>query len=338
MTTNDLQIKMLEQILQNFQRKAEAVDALSSLLSIGRDAVYRRLRGDTLLTPDEISLLSQHFNISLDALVQKGSDAIFFSFNAFSQKINSTEDYLEGINQDLKQVSQLPDVEIWYASSEIPFFYYSFFPELIGFKLYVFGRTIWDLDYLQQRKFHFNLLPYHAVELAKSIMETFISIDTTELWSFNIFDNTLNQIEYHSSSGQFENPEDALTLLDRLQDLSNHMRRMSECGRKYKINGDPKMGSKFQLFHNEMIYTNNNIFVKSPRYKAVFTTYANPNFLKSSDPRICTFMDDWYQKVLRKSNPISEQAERDRNWFFNGIERRIGAVRKRVEIQIQEAF
>ena len=336
--TNELQNRLLERIVSNFPKKSEAVDALSSMLSIGKDAVYRRLRGDTLLTPDEISLLARTYNISIDALILDNTDSIFFNFNAFTQKITSIEQYLKGIQTNLAQIRQLPEVEILYASSEIPFFYYSFFPELMGFKLFVFGRTIWDLDYLRQLKFHFQLLPYHAVEMAQDIMENFISIDTTELWSFNVFDNTLNQIEYHSRSGQFENPEDAIVLLDRLKDLAKHMCHMAEEGRKFKINGDPKMGSKFRLYHNEMIYTNNNIFVKSPHYKAVFTTYASPNFLRSTDPRMFEFMEDWFQKVQRKSNAISEQAEKDRNWFYNGIQRRIDMFRKRVEIQLHGPF
>ena len=336
--TNELQTRLLEQITNKYQRKSEAVDILSSLLSIGKDAVYRRLRGDTLLTPDEISLLAKEFHISLDSLVLDNTSSVFFNFNAFTQKINSTTDYLNGILTDLRQIRRLPDVEILYASSEIPFFYYSFFPELIGFKLYVFGRTIWDLDYLKQRKFHFDLLPYHDIEMTKEILENFISIDTTELWSFNIFDNTLNQIEYHCSSGQFENMEDALILLDRLKDLSAHMRRMAEEGRKFKINGDPETGSKFNLYHNEMIYTNNNIFVKSPHYKAVFSTFASPNFLRSTDPRMFEFMSDWFLKVKKRSNSISEQAERDRNAFYHGIERRIASTRRRIETQLQDTF
>ena len=67
--TNELQTRLLEQISNKYQRKSEAVDILSNLLSIGKDAVYRRLRGDTLLTPDEIGQLAKAFDISLDAFV-----------------------------------------------------------------------------------------------------------------------------------------------------------------------------------------------------------------------------------------------------------------------------
>ena len=123
---NEFQTRLLEQIAKKYQRKSEAVDILSSLLSIGKDAVYRRLRGDTLLTPDEISLLAKEFYISLDSLVLDNTSSVFFNFSAFTQKINSPTDYLNGILSLLRQIKLLPEVEILYASSEIPFFYYSF--------------------------------------------------------------------------------------------------------------------------------------------------------------------------------------------------------------------
>jgi hypothetical protein len=87
-----------------------------------------------------------------------------------------------------------------------------------------------------------------------------------------------------------------------------------------------------------MIYTNNNIFVKSPHYKAVFSTFASPNFLRSTDPRMFEFMSDWFLKVKKRSNSISEQAERDRNAFYHGIERRIASTRRRIETQLQDTF
>ena len=84
---NEFQTRLLEQIAKKYQRKSEAVDILSSLLSIGKDAVYRRLRGDTLLTPDEISLLAKEFYISLDSLVLDNTSSVFFNFSAFTQKL-----------------------------------------------------------------------------------------------------------------------------------------------------------------------------------------------------------------------------------------------------------
>jgi hypothetical protein len=331
-----LQEQLMEQIADRFNKRSEAVDAVSDLLGVGKDAVYRRFRGDTLLTPDDIVLLTRHFQVSLDALIFGDTDSVFFSFNAFSQKVTSIESYLENIQGLLHQLFQVPQVKIYYASSEIPFFYYSFFPQLIGFKLYVFGRTLWDLDYLKERPFHLDLLSPHALELTDKVLQAYIQFPTAELWSYNIFDNTLNQIEYHLNSGQFANPEDALILCDQCKDLAQHMRKMAEHGKKFKIGADPESGYPFELYHNEMIYTNNTIYVKAPHHRMLFSTFGSPNFLQTTDGRICDFIEDWFRKIRMKSNAISEQDEKSRNVFFNGLQRRISRVRHRIEVELDQ--
>ena len=59
-----------------------------------------------------------------------------------------------------------------------------------------------------------------------------MKIPSTELWSLNIFDNTLNQVEYHAESGYFARIEDALELCDMLKRIAKHMESMAERGEK----------------------------------------------------------------------------------------------------------
>ena len=63
-----LQDQLFEIILSRFPRRADAVDELCELLSLAKDPIYRRLRGDTFLSPQELAKLAVHYRISLDAL------------------------------------------------------------------------------------------------------------------------------------------------------------------------------------------------------------------------------------------------------------------------------
>ncbi len=335
---DSLQSELIEQVLRFFPKKADAVAQLSSLLNLGRDAVYRRLRGDTMLTPDELRLLAREFGISLDALVFGETDSVFFTFNAFSQEINRVEDYLQGFHHHLAQLNNLREVELFYASSEMPVFHYFFFPELISFKLFVWGRTVWDLDFLQHQPFRFGLIPPHALEIADQILEVYKNLRTTELWSLNIFDNTLHQIEYHARSGNFSDGEDALLLCKRLDQLAEHLCLMAEHGRKFRLRQHPDNGAAFNLYHNEMIYTNNTILLNAPLQRVVFSTFGDPNFLRSTNPRICDFTEDWFRKIISKSTSISNHSEASRNGFFNGLRRRVEHTRKGIEMQLERPF
>jgi hypothetical protein len=331
---NKLQLYLFDEILSRFPRRPDAVEAVCKLLNLGQDAIYRRMRGDSTLSSDEITLLSRTFNVSLDKFIFEKSDSVVFQFNPFSQVVRSFEDYLKIIEDDLDVMIRLPDIKIMDAWTEIPFFYYIYFPELFCFKFYVWGRTIWNFPYLQNRKFSIDVIPVPVVQQAEKILERYRQIPSTQLWSLSIVDNTLNQIEYHVNSGSFNKPEDALMLCDSVLKLADHMEKMAIHGKKIPL-GASGGGAELNLYHNEMLSTNNTIFVQSKVGRSVYTTISNPNFLKTSDDQMCNYTDDWFKNVIFKSRNISTQGETGRRFFFDRLRKRIEVVRKRVAALVE---
>lgn len=334
---NKLQLYIFDEILSRYPRRSDAVDAVCKLLNLGIDAIYRRMRGDTTLTSDEITLLSRTFKVSLDKFIFEKSDSVVFTFNPFSQKVSSFKDYLDIIDGDLEMLIRLPEIEIKDAWTEIPFFYYIYFPELFCFKFYVWGRTIWNFPYLQNQKFKLDIIPVPVIQQAEKILERYRQIPSKQLWSLSIVDNTLTQIEYHVNSGSFNNPEDALLLCSKVLELAEHMERMAVAGKKIKVGATADMGgADLELYHNEMLSTNNTIFVQSKVGRAVYTTISNPNFLKTSDDQMCNYTDEWFKNVINKSRIISKSGEAGRRFFFDRLRKRIEVVRKRVTVLVEE--
>lgn len=333
-----LQNHIFEEILNRFPKRAAAVEELAKLFGVQKDAVYRRLRGDTLLTPSEIALLTKTYNLSLDALIYENPSTVLFDFTAFSNTVSNVGDYLNGVLEDLKKVRQLPDVKIHFVSYEIPFFYYSFFPELISFKLFIWGKTVWEFDYLKDRPFDFDIISYPDEQVIKSLLDSFLSFDTLEIWSVNIVDNTLSQIEYFVNSGGFKNPEDAYVLCDRMESLVEQWRKMAEHGRKFPMGNysEENARGEFHLYQQELLITSNTILVVSPAAKIIFPIISNPNYLRSTDQHMCDYQEEWFKKAVSKSMYLSNQNEKSRNLFFNIMERKIAATRRRIESHLDE--
>ncbi len=330
--THTFQKKILEEIIARYPSKKEAVSAISTMLGVGPDAVYRRMRGTTILSPAELVALAREYQLSLDNLVFGGKEKVYFNYSSFSQPIHNMGDYLEGVKNNLDQVRQLPDIRLLYVSYEIPIFYYCFFPELIAFKLYIWGRTVWEFDYLTNQPFHFEVIAHPEVELTKDILHKFIAFDSTELWSVNIVDNTLSQIEYFSNTGNFKNPDNALVLLDRLTELVAHWDSMATAGFKFAPDAGPDFPKgAFQLFQHEMLVTGNTILACSSKGNLLFNIFNNPNYLSTSDPRMCAYQEEWFRKAISKSIPISKNNERSRALFFNILNKKISATRRRIE-------
>lgn len=331
-----LQQALLEQIIASFEKKSDAVERLSSLMNLGKDAIYRRLRGDTLLTPEEISLLAKTFGISVDNLVFQDVDSVIFNMSSVSGKINSFQDFFDDLNGNVEGFAFPRDAFMYHSTSEVPLFYYFLFPELLEFKLYVWGKHIWDFDYLTNQPFRKGLIPADLIQSNIPMLQNWLRMESAEMWSINLFDNILNQIEFHAAMGGFEDFADALALCDALNRMSDHFYEMAEKGKKFKPGSYPEAGSNFELYHNEMVSAYNTIYLSSPANRIVYVTFGSPNFIKSTDTRVCDFMEKWIKTILNKSIMISTRAEKERMRFFQVVKRRIEQTRKRVALYAEE--
>lgn len=332
------QEKFFHTILNQFDKRSKAVEQLMELLGVGKDAIYRRFKAETPLTPDELVLLSQTFDISLDELVFEKKDVVPFVYNTFSEPILKFRDFLQEVYRNIQEIHILPDSQFYYTTAEIPVFHYLQFSELISFKMYVWSRTIWNFGDMDDRQFDFGVINEEDLSLAGDILQMYNDIPSTELWHLNIVDNTLNQIEYHLKIGGFRQPKDALVLCDSLLELVDHMRLMAQHGCKFKIGDKPpaKAGTNFDLYHNEMVSTSNTFLAITSLKKVVYSTYNTPDFLRCTDAKMCDYTEDWFNKIIGKSVSISTHAEKSRAWYFNHLRRKVELSRQRVINEIEE--
>jgi hypothetical protein len=326
-----IQEALFEILEENYDSRKELVQDLCRLLHVRKDSVYRRLRGDTALTADELGVICQRYAISLDAIIQDAPSRMFFEFSAFKKPVKSVEEYVQQLDANFKKVRSIPEGHIFYATSEIPVFYYAFFPRLFLFKLYVWGKTIWDISAFQELKFSFDIMPYGTNKDAAELIAGYCQMDTTELWSLNIADNTLNQIFYHADINSFENIEDALLLCDDMDKLLNHLEELCEQEKK-RVPGTSSGQGDLRVLHNEMIYTNNTIYFKSPSLRSLYTTLANPNFIVTMNKKLCDYKEHWFQKLMSKSTKLSGPEEKRRSKFFTTLHKTVDRTRKKIEL------
>ena len=336
MTSDTLQMAFLDEILSRYPKRTAAVDNLSALLSIGKDAVYRRLRGDTELNLEEVNILAQHHNISLDELIFKENDKALFTVNSFGNPVTNYQDYLDLLIAYLDNAARLPNVEVKYATAEIPMFLYGTFPEIMCFKLYVWGKTVWNIQSALESSFSFDLFSQDMIETMRQCSAQYMAFNATELWCLNIFDNTLNQIEFVLTNGNFKNPEDALKICDALSGLNQHVCKMAEVGKKFNPGQDESIAIvPYQLYHNELVFTNNTIILKSDLINMVYSTYDSPNVLSSADKRIFKHTERWFEGIKNKSEYITAVSEKNRNQFFNKLERKVEKTRARIKSYVE---
>ena len=332
-----LQSLLFERIFKQYIKRSDAVNDIAEALEMSRDSVYRRIRNATLLTPDEIQVLALKFKISLDSLIYSNHDVVLFQYRPMTKPIKHFDQYLKTLFYDFERLYQTPNHQLYYASYELPIFFFFFMPELLSFKMYIWGRMIWELDYLKKYPFDFNLIPQSTHILAKEIAKFYMSIPSKDIWNISIFDNTLNQIDYLVNISAFKDVKDAITVCDKLIELVDLMRIMAETGKKGNSSA-AIMASEvsFELYHNEIAYMNNTVMAVSDEGRVLFTSFDNPNFLRSTDQKFNLNTENWFKKVIARSSSISVNTERRRQWFFNVLEKKIVSLRNRIELMTQE--
>lgn len=331
MNPKNLQTVLLERVLQHFSSKSAAADTLADLLNITRESIYRRLRGETLLTPDEIQLLATRFRISIDAIIQPATSYIPFIYNMFSRPITDLFGYVGQVYENMQLLKPLKDVQIYYASQEIPIFEYFFFPELLSFKLYVYGLTSWDLHYLEDQKFSTGLVPVSVTDQARECVRLYSSYHSRSLWSLTFIENTLNQIEYIASVRRIDPPGLALVLCDQLEQLLERAGKMAELGKKFfQVPEVSAENGTFELYFNELASTNNTILVVSPGRQLLYTTFGTPNFLVTTDATLCKYTQNWFDTIISRSTAISVHNAKERDHFFHLMNRKVDRLRRKL--------
>jgi hypothetical protein len=329
---DELQQKLFDEILTRFPRKSEAIHELTEVLSVNRDGIYRRLRGDTFLTAPEIQLLSVRYGISLDELAHEDTNKILFYYSLYEQDIKSFWDFLMLMNQHLKEFIKQPELWVYYSSQEIPTFISMMFPKLFAFKMYVHGLTTWHLHFLKDKPFDFDLLNAKELALAKDNSQIYCTINSTDFWTLSLLQQSLSQIEYLAMEGRFKNVDICMELCLELQSLVRHTRSMAEAGRKFMPGQEPiEEQGVFDLFHSELTVTNTTILSISRQRYGLYNAFDNPNFLFTNNKKLCLLKEAWFQKVKQYSVSMSVHSSKNRNHYFNKLENKIEQAMKRME-------
>lgn len=333
-----LQSLFFEKILLQFHKRKDGILDIAKTLDTSRDSVYRRIGSVTPLTPEELEILAVRYKISVDALIYKDHNAVLFEYRPIVKPIRSFDEYLNRILKDLEKIYALHDRKLYYASSaDFPIFFYFLSPELTSMKMYIWGRMMWDFDYLKDYPFDFEIVPLSTHLLAKELIRLYMRIPSVDVWGVNILENTLNQIDYMFNIGAFRENSDALVLCDKLIELIHLLRTMAEVGKKgTSLENIEESKIPFELYLNDIVFTNNTVLSVSEEGKVVFASFDNPNFLKSVDQKFGENTERWFQKLMAQSSLISVNTDRRRRWYFNVLETKVQMLRNRLALSIED--
>lgn len=322
----DHQYHFFEQLQMHFASRQAMVTEVASTLGLSKDAIYRRLRGTTVLSTNELVQLAHHYGVRLS----NPDDAHYFAFNHAETVIRSPGDYLAQLTDRLTKIQRLSNLFIYLANPGLPFFHEMVYPRLFAFKLFIYGSTCWNFPGWRDRKFSVDLIDRKVLEQARTIGEYSYTIPGRELWTMGMLRATLDQIEYMHITGRFAAEAEAEALLDELESLVQHLESMARHGRKFLPGSSSTDGPEFFPAHNEVANNDNVILIDSDQISSLFVTFITPNFLQTEEPIFCDLTREWFQGIDSMSSSLGAEAGKYRTWYFNRFYAQLRSTRQRL--------
>ncbi|MDO8971959.1 MAG: hypothetical protein Q7U74_14790 [Saprospiraceae bacterium] len=299
-------------------------------LHLSRSVAYKKVNGSVPMSLEEVLLLSKKYRISLDAAIAGQEDRVMLRYPALVGEAMSPWKFVDQLLGVLTQLSASPNFTIRYTTCEITIFNYLYYPELTALKFYFYSNSVWNLlgeaqlgqDWID------TLLADEAFQAKRMrLFDILANTTTDEYYPTNMLDTTLRQIQFLRETKQvteaFSN-----TVFAQLKDLTGMLSRWASEGIKQNSEGKP--AATFDLYHNDVVFTNIKFLTSNAAGRMLFSTFDSPNFMVCTDERVLDHIETWFDCLKSKSIKISKEGEKNRRIFFSEILRRIAEVEQKV--------
>lgn len=319
----NIQALFLEAIRSKVPPNISFADDLSEILNISRDSAYRRIRGETVLTLDEVKLLCSHYQISLDALMAPTSNTVMFHHRMIGHDNFGFGKWMKSILDNLEMMLSFPQSELVYQAKDLPIFHYFNYPELTAFKIYFWNKTVLTADYANE-KFRPGIIPKELMAITRKIHDRYCLLPSTEIWCEETANVTLRQLEYHYDCGFFGDAAYITTILDQFSEMLRVAREWAATGNKGRAD------SRYNLYRNDILIPDTGIFFRTGDRRIAYITVNTMDLLTTSNEVFCTQAEKYLNNLLTRAVLISTTGEKDRTKFFNAMESKLDVLRRRI--------
>jgi len=301
----------LKVLYEKYPKKVQLTEALVELLSIEREAVYRRLRKEVAFSIYDIAKIARTWNISFDSILGIVSDEShlfqmdILPYNApFIGDLEATKKYFHFL-KTLSASDQSEYIEVSYSLPESLLENYSALSKFHTFKwMYQYGceKNIPSFSKL--------ILPKEAIskeiEYCKSIKQI---KHQSYIWDNLAIQYLINDILYFKSIYLLTEEDlqllkqDIVMFLDELDILS--------------VQGEfADSHNKVDLYISQINIDTNYCYYYSPDIRGCGIGVFIKNVAVSRNEAICEKFREWMLTQKRISFPISQVNERQRIEFF----------------------
>jgi BetR domain len=299
------------------------VEDLVKLLDISKDSAYRRLKGEKQLSFDEMVVIAQAYDLSLDDLLDLWEESVVFQGDYVAEDFDM-EKYLLSMQVNLEKLLQFDQKLLSYISKDLPVFYYMMYPEIAAFKFFVWTKTQMQFEAMKEKKFSFETLTPHLKDLSYHVAELYTKVPSVEILNADNILNDLRQLEYYKDTNLMTSNNDLAVIYSKLHEMISHMEEQASVGRKFMPGRQQQStDAEYKLYVNDFFVGDNTLVARAGDLRLVYMNHAAINFVFTSTPAFVDYNEEFMNNIIRRSSLISEVGERTRTRFFNLMHERI---------------
>lgn len=310
MNNDDLNEGLIEAIKERVPNCKNLAGLVMDTIFVGKEAAYRRLRGEVPFSFAEASEMSHRLGISLDNISNKNIPDSAIVHLDFVDYLNPIETYCEQndrLTTVFNSVRNDPSA-VWYsASNTIPQVYpleYDYLSRFLLFKWMYQHEKTHSIRHFSELKLNRELRfrQRRFVAASMSVPTTFF------IWDRMMFYNLINDIKYFHdihliTNGELKKLKDeTYALLDKLEGIA--------------VNGRHPDGKAVHIFVSHINFDATYSCIESSDVRIGFVRVYSINLVNTTDPVVFNMQKDWIQSLMRYSTLISESGEMQRMEFF----------------------
>lgn len=320
----DVQQLFFQHVKNNLPRHLSLVDEVAELLNISTDSAYRRIRGEKMISFDEIRTLCSHFKISLDQFFFLTSESILFTGRNADTATFSFDQHLKNILAQIVYMNSFDRREMIVLNKDVTLFHYFNFHELAAFKFFFWMKAILQMPLFGKKLFEIDEMTDGLEKTGFQILEEYNKVPSQEIWNVENIHTIVYQIEYYKEMKVFASSKDIISLYECLQKMVDHIERQAELGYKFDINGKhPPEKASYKMFVNEFVLGDNTFLAVLNDTKVLHLNHTTLNFITTKDTQFVDYTYQHLQNIIRKSTLISDVGEKERKRFFARMQEKI---------------
>lgn len=308
--------KLIATIKERLPKKSSQVELLMDVTLLGKEAAYRRLRGEVPFSFTEACMIATHLGISLDSISRAAirTDKPVFELRTVPQDMASgfVEYYNAILAQEHEWFEKSLELEenstqyVMAAYNSIPHALFFPYPNLSRFRIF---KVAYQMQSPSQNTFSRITISEEMKERLKKISEKIRNrAEITFVLGRQGFATFVSQVKYFYELHLIV-AEDVKILKEELLELISDMEKLA-------ANGKTSEGKNTWIYLSNIDFEDNYIYAKSESSEQAFLDIYQLHSLVSTDPLVCDMQRKWIECLRKFSTLISVSGERERSLFF----------------------